>query len=116
MTPEEKIKKLKEKILELESQIRLKTKTCKQLRQNLIESLRKIEENNYLKKKEKIYDIILEENIVLDKFLHDIFRYADLDIRERHGDEEYIVEDLKNMFFKVQSETRKIRAKALIKE
>ena len=116
MTPEEKIKKLKEKILELESQIRLKTKTCKQLRQTLIESLRKIEENNYLKKKEKIYDIILEENIVLDKFLHDIFSYADLDIRERHGDEEYIVEDLKNMFFRVQRETRKIRAKALIKE
>lgn len=116
MTPEEKIKKLKEKILELESQIRLKTKTCKQLRQTVIESLRKIEENNYLKKKEKIYDIILEENIVLDKFLHDIFSYADLDIRERHGDEEYIAKDLKNMFFKVQRETRKIRAKALIKE
>lgn len=116
MTPEEKIKKLEEKILELESKIRLKTKTCKQLRQMLIKDQRKIEEYNYLKEKERIYDIILEENIVLDKFLHDIFSYADLDIKERHGDEEYIIKDLKTMFFKAHREARKIRAKAPIKE
>lgn len=116
MTPEEKIKELEEKILELESQIRLKTKTCKQLRQMLIESERKMEKYNYLKEQERICDINREENIVLDKFLHDIFSYADLDIRERHGDEEYIIKDLKNMFFKVQREVIKIRAKALIKE
>ena len=97
--------------------IKINIKKNENIENAIVEAaLRKIEENNYLKKKEKIYDIILEENIVLDKFLHDIFSYADLDIRERHGDEEYIVEDLKNMFFKVQSETRKIRAKALIKE
>lgn len=112
MTPEVKIKKLEEKILELESKIRLKTKTCKQLRQMLIKNQRKIEEYNYLKEKERIYDINREENIVLNKFLHDIFSYADLDMGKRHGDEEYIVKDLKTMFFKVQSEVRKIRAKA----
>ena len=103
MKPEEKIKKLEEKILELESKIRLKTKMNKQLRQ------RKLEE-------QRMHNIILEENIVLNKFLHDIFSYADRDIKERHGDEEYIVDDLKTMFFKVQREARKIRAKALIKE
>ena len=96
--------------------IRLKTKTCKQLRQILIKNQRKIEEYNYLKEKERIYDINREENIVLNKFLHDIFSYADLDMGKRHGDEGYIVKDLKTMFFKVQSEVRKIRAKALIKE
>ena len=112
MTPEAKIKKLEEKILELESKIRLKTKTCKQLRQMLIKDQRKIEEYNYLKEKERIYDINREENIVLNKFLHDIFSYADLDMGKRHGDEGYIVKDLKTMFFKVQSEVRKIRAKA----
>ena len=65
--------------------------------------------DDYLKEKERIYDIILEENIVLNKFLYDIFNYAERDIRERHGDEEYIAKDLKNMFFKVQREVRKIR-------
>lgn len=111
MTPEAKIKKLEEKIFELESKIRLKTKTCKQLRQILIKNQRKIEEYNYLKEQERIYDINREENIVLNKFLHDIFSYADLE-----SDTEYITKDLKNMFFKVQTEVRKIRAKALIKE
>ena len=106
MTPEAKIKKLEEKIFELESKIRLKTKTCKQLRQMLIESQRKIEEYDYLKQKESIYDINREENIVLNKFLHDIFNYADLE-----SDVEHITKDLKNMFFKVQTEVRKIRAK-----
>lgn len=66
--------------------------------------------DDYIKEKERIYDMILEENIILNKFLYDIFSYADRDIRERHGDDEYIAEDLKNMFFKVQREIRKIRA------
>lgn len=93
MTPEERIKELEETVSKLVSQIKIIQKRTNNQRAYLI-----------------------AENMVLNECLHDVFTYADFDIRERHGDEEYIAKDIKNMILKAQRKVEKLRQEGKFKE
>lgn len=93
MTPEDKIKELEETVSKLVSQIKI-----------------------IQKRTDKQRGYLIAENMVLNECLHDVFTYADFDIRERHGDEEYIAKDLKSMIFKAQRKVEKLRQEEKFEE
>ena len=88
MTPEERIKELEETVSKLVSQIKI-----------------------IQKRTDKQRGYLIAENMVLSDCLHDVFTYTDTDIKERHGDEEYITKDLKNMILKAQRKVDELRSK-----
>lgn len=59
---------------------------------------------------------MIAENMVLAECLCDIFRYANTSIKERHGDEECIAKDLKNMILKAQRKVDELRQEGKIEE
>ena len=83
MTPEERIK-------ELVSQI----------------SQMKIIENGLHKK----LRYMTARNMILEECLREVFAYANTGIKERHGDEESIAKDIKNMMFKAQRKIDELRS------
>lgn len=66
----------------------------------------KIIENRSLKK----LRYVSARSMVLDECLRDILRYANNGIKERHGDEESIAKDLKNMMFQAQRKINELRS------
>ena len=83
MTPEERMKELASQIYQI-----------------------KIIENRSLKK----LRYMSERSMILEECLRDILRYANKGIKERHGDEESIAKDLKNMMFKAQKKIDELRS------
>lgn len=83
MTPEERMKELASQIYQI-----------------------KIIENGLHKK----LRYVLARSMVLEECLRDILRYANNGIKERHGDEESIAKDLKNMMFQAQRKIDELRS------
>ena len=83
MTPEERMKELASQIYQIKI---IKNRSLKKLR------------------------YMSERSMILEECLRDILRYANKGIKERHGDEESIAKDLKNMMFKAQKKIDELRS------
>lgn len=66
----------------------------------------KIIENRSLKK----LRYVTARSMILEECLREILRYANKGIKERHGDEESIAKDIKNMMFKAQKKIDELRS------